>query len=57
MKLKIKVDPKDFLYFVLIAIVLLFGCFILASNFISLSFNGELVGLNIFQVLIQKPFF
>lgn len=54
MKLKIKVDPKDFIYFVLIAVVLLFGCFILSANFISLSFDGELVGINVFQSLNSR---
>ena len=47
MKLKLRVEKKDFIYFILIALVLLLGCFILAVNFISLSFDGELAGLNI----------
>ncbi len=49
MKLKIRVKKKDFIYFVLISIVLFLGCSILAINFLSLSKIGHLVGFNLFK--------
>ncbi|HBA37267.1 MAG TPA: hypothetical protein DCY94_00960, partial [Firmicutes bacterium] len=48
MKLKIRVKKKDFLLFLAICGALLIGCAILAINFISLSEDGSLAGLNIF---------
>ena len=49
MKLKIRVKKKDFMYFILISIVLFLGCSILAINFLGLSKEGNLVGFNLFK--------
>ena len=56
MKLKIRVNRKDFIYFVIIAIALFIGCAILAINFISLGADGHLVGINIFSNMSMKAF-
>ena len=48
MKLKIRVQKKDFLIFILIAIVLFIACSIIAINFISLGSEGKLAGIDIF---------
>lgn len=49
MKFKIRVKKKDFIYFVLISIVLFLGCSILSINFLGLSKTGHLVGFNLFK--------
>jgi len=55
-KLKIRVKEKDFIYFVLICIVLFIGCAILSINFLSLGDTGKLVGFNIFAHYSFKAF-
>ena len=56
MKLKIRVNKKDFTYFILISIALFIGCAILSINFMSLSESGHLVGVNIFKYYSMKAF-
>ncbi len=56
MKLKIRVKQKDFLFFVLICLLLLAGCMVLSINFLSFSETGSLAGLNIFKHFSLRAF-
>lgn len=56
MKLQVRVKKKDFVLFILVCIVLFFGCAILAVNFLSFSDDGTLAGLNIFAHFSSQAF-
>lgn len=57
MKFKLRVNKKDFVYFLGISILLFIGCSILAINFLSLSSTGHFAGFNIFKHYTLSAFF
>lgn len=56
MKFKIRVKKKDFILFLAVCVALFIGCSILAINFLSLSNDGTLAGLNIFKHFTMQAF-
>ena len=44
--MKFKVTPKDFKYFVIYCVILLYFCSIAVTNFVSFSNDGNFYGFN-----------